>query len=421
MSHVKVAIITGSGQGIGAGVAKSFAAAGFKVSLMSPSDRSVKLASQLGGIGRRGSVLEPKDLAALVEETRTAYGRIHAVVNNMGHGSGTPPSVTVSTVFDPDGFPDPLAFPDELWHEALDMYVLTAVRMARAVTPIMVAQGGGAIVNISSMNATEPRSGYAQMSVLRASLHGFAKLFADRYARHNVRMNNVMPGYCENVPMSDAALRSIPMGRTARFDEIGRACVFRASDASSQRPPDRTCSSTAASISGRSLNVMRRRESWSTCAWSMRKRSPALAALSDREWTPWSVENLDLCEELRRSGHYVSAAPLAPVETAVTVRVRDGNPVSSVDGPFAETEGAARRILPHRGTGSRRGHPGGREDPGGAPGEHRGPAAPGARPPGALAPPGVSYDASGPGEEKKAGRRSGSTADPRSGASRQRP
>jgi hypothetical protein len=148
MSHVRVAIITGVGRGIGAGVAKSFAAAGFRVSLMSPSDRSVRLAGELGGIGRQGSVLDPKDLAAVVEETRTAYGRIDAVVNNMGHGSGTPPSVTVGTVFDPESFPDPLAFPDERWHEALDMYVLTAVRMARAVTPIMVAQGGGSIVNI---------------------------------------------------------------------------------------------------------------------------------------------------------------------------------------------------------------------------------------------------------------------------------
>ena len=95
------------------------------------------------------------------------------MVTNMGHGSGTPPSVTVSTVFDPDNFADPLAFPDQTWHDALDMYVLTAVRMARAVTAIMVAQGGGALVNISSMNAIEPRPGYAQMSVLRASLHGF--------------------------------------------------------------------------------------------------------------------------------------------------------------------------------------------------------------------------------------------------------
>jgi hypothetical protein len=62
-----------------------------------------------------------------------------------------------------------------------------------------------------------------------------------------------------------------------------------------------------------------------------------LSALSDREWDALVVENLDLCEELRRSGHYVSAAPLAPVATAATVRVRDGK-ASSVDGPFAETK-----------------------------------------------------------------------------------
>ena len=100
MSHEKVAIITGAGQGIGAGVARSFAAAGYRVSLMSPSDRSVKLARDLGGIGRQGSALDPEHLAALVEETRAAFGRIDVVVNNMGHGSGVPPSVTTSTVFD---------------------------------------------------------------------------------------------------------------------------------------------------------------------------------------------------------------------------------------------------------------------------------------------------------------------------------
>jgi hypothetical protein len=76
----------------------------------------------------------------LVEETRTAYGRIDGRGEQHGPRQRTPPSVTVSTVFDPDRFPDPLAFPDETWHEALDMHVLTAVRMARAVTSIMVAR-----------------------------------------------------------------------------------------------------------------------------------------------------------------------------------------------------------------------------------------------------------------------------------------
>src|SRR5262249_38513744 len=211
--QVKVAIVTGAGQGIGAGVARSFAEAGYKVSLMSPSERSVKLARELGGIGRRGSALEIADLEALVHATREAYGRIDAVVSNMGQSAAPARSIPTTTVYDPADFADPLAFPDEAWHGALDMYVLSVVRMARLATPIMTAQGGGAFVNISSLNATEPRPGYAQMSVLRAALHGFTKLFADKYAPQNVRMNNVMPGYCENVGMSVQAPRSIPMGR----------------------------------------------------------------------------------------------------------------------------------------------------------------------------------------------------------------
>ncbi len=233
MAASKVAIITGAGQGIGAGVARSFAAAGYTVSLMSPSERSVKLGAELGGMGRRGSALDVADMKALVDETVGRYGRIDAVVNNMGHGSGPAPSVTTGTVFDPATFHDPLAFPDEVWHSALDMYVLNVVRMARLAVPAMLKQGKGAFVNISSLNATEPRPGYSQMSVLRAALHGFTKLFADKYAAQNVRMNNVMPGYCENVAMTETAMRSIPMGRPARFDEIGSVCVFLASEAAS--------------------------------------------------------------------------------------------------------------------------------------------------------------------------------------------
>ena len=62
-----------------------------------------------------------------------------------------------------------------------------------------------------------------------------------------------------------------------------------------------------------------------------------VAALSRSEWDAVVVENLELCEELRRSGHFVSAAPLAPVRTAATVRVRNGK-LSTTDGPFAETK-----------------------------------------------------------------------------------
>jgi hypothetical protein len=62
-----------------------------------------------------------------------------------------------------------------------------------------------------------------------------------------------------------------------------------------------------------------------------------VAALSGSEWNAVVAENLELCEDLRRSGHFVSAAPLDWVETAATVRVRHGR-LSTTDGPFAETK-----------------------------------------------------------------------------------
>ena len=83
----RVAIITASGSGIGAACARALAREGFRVSLMSPSDSNIRLANELGGIGRRGSVVDNSDLDALVEATIKAYGRIDAVVNNMGQHS----------------------------------------------------------------------------------------------------------------------------------------------------------------------------------------------------------------------------------------------------------------------------------------------------------------------------------------------
>ena len=227
MSDLKVAIMTGTGQGIGAGCAREMAKAGYKVSLMSPSNRSVELAAELGGIGRQGSVLEVEDLQAMVDDTMQAYGRIDAVVSNMGHGGGVPEEIK-TVGFDPDFDGPLLELDDDLWHESLDMYVLNVVKLARIVTPIYIEQNGGAFVNISSMNTVEPRAPYP-MSMLGGALHSFSKLYGDRYARYNIRMNNLMPGFCENVNLSEFARKSIPAQRAATFEEIGQACVFLAS------------------------------------------------------------------------------------------------------------------------------------------------------------------------------------------------
>ena len=179
MSDDKVAIVTAAGRGMGAACARELAAQGYRVALMSVSQRAERLAAELGGIGLQGSVTQTADLARLVEMTMAQFGRVDAVINNTGH----PPKGEL------------LAISDDEWHAGLDLLLLNVVRMARLVTPIMQAQGGGALVNISTFAAFEPSLAFPVSAALRAALGSFAKLYEDRYATDGIRMNNLLPGY----------------------------------------------------------------------------------------------------------------------------------------------------------------------------------------------------------------------------------
>lgn len=210
----KVAIVTAAGKGVGAAIARELAAAGYSLSLLSNSDGALQLAPELGGIGMIGSVTEPADLEKLVHSTLEKFGRIDAVVNNTGHP--------------PKG--DLLEIPDDAWHLGLDMLVLNVVRMARLVTPVFVKQGGGAIVNISTFSAFEPRLSFPVSSTLRSGLASFTKLYADRYAEFGIRMNNVLPGYMDNYPETEENLAKIPMKRHGKVQEIAKTVRFLLSD-----------------------------------------------------------------------------------------------------------------------------------------------------------------------------------------------
>ncbi len=224
----KAAIVTAAGKGMGAASARALAARGYKVALMSPSGASTALAKELGGVGLDGSVTEPADLRKLVDLAMASYGRIDAVVNNTGHA---PWSVRASgPPYDPTLEATPLDIPDADWHGGLDLVFLNVVRMARLVTPIMQAQGGGALVNISSFAAPEPRLTYPVSSSLRLALAGFTKLYADRYARDRIRMNNVLPGFMENWPAPPGVVSTIPMARIGRFEEVAETVAFLLSD-----------------------------------------------------------------------------------------------------------------------------------------------------------------------------------------------
>jgi len=234
-----VAIVTAAGKGIGAACAEELAQRGYRLALMSPSKASVALAEKLGGIGLQGSVIEEADLKRLVDMTLEKYGRIDAVVNNTGRISSIlkrysfamSESLSATEIsFDPDSQNTAQSLPDAAWHDALDLLFLNVVRMCRLVTDQMKKQGGGAIVNISSMDAREPRQCYP-IGILRLALHGFSKLYADRHGRDGIRINSVLPGIIENAEMSAAEVRkAIPLNRRGTVREIAKTTAFLLSE-----------------------------------------------------------------------------------------------------------------------------------------------------------------------------------------------
>lgn len=210
MSTDRVAIVTAAGRGMGAACARALAARGYRLGLMSPSGAAARLADELGGVGVTGSITSEDDLRRLVEEVRRTYGRIDAVVNNSGH----PPKGEL------------LAISDDQWLAGLDMVFMNVVRMARLVTPLMEEQGGGAIVNISSFTAVEPWLKSPVSSTWRSALSAFTKLYADRYAAANIRMNNVLPGFIDSLPVDEAIRATIPMGRYGSVAEVANTVAF---------------------------------------------------------------------------------------------------------------------------------------------------------------------------------------------------
>jgi NAD(P)-dependent dehydrogenase (short-subunit alcohol dehydrogenase family) len=205
-----VALITAASRGVGAACARRLAADGYRVALLARTHGVEELAVELGGIGVTGSVTDPADLRRLVRESLEAFGRIDAVVNNTGHPAKG----------------ELLELADEDWHDGLDLILLSVLRLAREVTPVMERQGGGALVNVSSLWAAEPSLDAPVSSTLRAALSALTKLYADRFAPRGIRINTVLAGFFDSHPVSEDVRRGIPVGRVASVDEIASVVAF---------------------------------------------------------------------------------------------------------------------------------------------------------------------------------------------------
>lgn len=214
MADGKVALVTAGGSGMGADAARRLAADGFAVAILSSSGKGEALGEELGGFGVTGSNQSPDDLQRLVDGALERWGRVDVLVNSAGHGPKGPI----------------LDIPDEEWHRGLDVYLMNVIRPTRLVTPVMERQGGGTIINISTYAVFEPDPLFPTSGVFRAGLAAFTKLFADKYAAQNIRMNNVLPGFVDSLPETEERKARIPMGRYgSSSEEIAATIAFLAS------------------------------------------------------------------------------------------------------------------------------------------------------------------------------------------------
>lgn len=214
MAQERTALITAGGSGMGADAARRLAADGYKVAILSSSGKGEALAEELGGIGFTGSNLNPRDLEGFVTTVKGLWGRIDVVVNSAGHG----PKGPVLDISDDD------------WHQGMEVYLMNVIRPTRLVAPIMIGQGGGTIINISTFATFEPDPLFPTSGVFRSSLAGFTKLFADKYAADNLRMNNILPGFIDSLPETADRRARIPMGRYGRAGEVSSLVSYLASE-----------------------------------------------------------------------------------------------------------------------------------------------------------------------------------------------
>jgi 3-oxoacyl-[acyl-carrier protein] reductase len=243
----KVAIVCASSRGLGLATATAMAREGASVVMCSRSKEAIERAAE--GVGREATAAEnggsalgivadvtrPDDIERLVADCVSRFGRIDILVTNAG---GPPPGEFET-------------FSDRDFEDAINLNLMSAVRLSKAVVPHMKAAGGGSIVNITSVAVKQPLDRLILSNTARAGVVGLAKSMANELGRFNIRVNNVAPGptrtdrvldlarpraEAEGISVDEALSRDwtgIPMGRLGEPDEFANVVTFLASSAAS--------------------------------------------------------------------------------------------------------------------------------------------------------------------------------------------
>src|SRR5580698_11086764 len=231
MFQGRVALVTGGTRGIGAAITEILAqsgasvAAGYNRGKESAEKFQQRMAEQGAKISvHQGRVNDADDCNRVVKEVMDNFGRVDYLVNNAG--ITVDKTVRKMTVDD--------------WRQVLDVNLLGAFQMTKAVLEHMIERGSGRIVNISSVIGETGNIGQANYAASKAGLFGLTKTLALETAQRGITVNCVAPGFIETdmvaaMPAAalDAVRERIPMRRLGSPEEIARAVMFLLDDTSS--------------------------------------------------------------------------------------------------------------------------------------------------------------------------------------------
>ena len=226
----KIAVVTGGGSGIGAAIARLFAAEGAKIVIGDLAESGAALAAELAADGfsavfQRVDVTDEAEVAALMQKAVSGFGRLDILVANAGIPERKSPIHELDLAD---------------WRRVIDVDLTGVALCNKFSAGAMLATGGGAIVNMASILAHVGQENSNAYSAAKAAVVNLTRSVALTYAKRGIRANCVSPGYVDTPLLAklpeatrQAMLMRQPIGRLARPEEIAEVVVFLASDKAS--------------------------------------------------------------------------------------------------------------------------------------------------------------------------------------------